>query len=338
MPPQPRRYTGKVKNAQEAHEAIRPAGDNFRTPGEVAKELSSDEFKLYELIWRRTVASQMTDAVGNSMSVRIRAVSTAGEEADFGATGKTITDPGFLRAYVESSDDESAEADDAERRLPNLVKDQPLTGEELAAVGHHTSPPSRYTEASLVKALEELGIGRPSTYESIMRTIQDRGYVVKRGQALIPSFLAFAVIGLLEGHYPRLVDYNFTAAMENELDEIAGGDHASVEFLTGFYFGSAGGGDASIAKAGGLKKMVTENLSDIDARSVNSIPLFIDDAGREVVVRVGRYGPYLQRELPGAPTHATEEDGSRSTDVAVRRDRAPPGTGCPSRRVSHPTS
>jgi DNA topoisomerase-1 len=329
VPPQPRRYTGKVKNAQEAHEAIRPAGDNFRTPGEVAKELSSDEFKLYELIWRRTVASQMTDAVGNSMSVRIRAVSTAGEEADFGATGKTITDPGFLRAYVESSDDESAEADDAERRLPNLVKDQPLTGEELSAVGHHTSPPSRYTEASLVKALEELGIGRPSTYESIMRTIQDRGYVVKRGQALIPSFLAFAVIGLLEGHYPRLVDYNFTAAMENELDEIAGGDHASVEFLTGFYFGSAGGGDSSIAKAGGLKKMVTENLADIDARSVNSIPLFIDDAGREVVVRVGRYGPYLQRDMPGtAPTHATEEDGSRtSSDTAASSDEPAAPTG-----------
>jgi DNA topoisomerase-1 len=318
VPPQPRRYTGKVKNAQEAHEAIRPAGDNFRTPGEVAKELSSDEFKLYELIWRRTVASQMTDAVGNSMSVRIRAVSTAGEEADFGATGKTITDPGFLRAYVESSDDESAEADDAERRLPNLVKDQPLTGEELAAVGHNTSPPSRYTEASLVKALEELGIGRPSTYESIMRTIQDRGYVVKRGQALIPSFLAFAVIGLLEGHYPRLVDYNFTAAMENELDEIAGGDHAAVEFLTAFYFGNDVAGSDSVAKAGGLKKMVTENLSDIDARSVNSIPLFIDDAGREVVVRVGKYGPYLQRDMPGAAlTHATEEDGSRSDGTAA---------------------
>ncbi|HEX8344128.1 MAG TPA: type I DNA topoisomerase [Actinoplanes sp.] len=313
VPPQPRRYTGKVKNAQEAHEAIRPAGDNFRTPGEVANELSTDEFKLYELIWRRTVASQMTDAVGSSVSVRIRATSTAGEEADFGATGKTITDPGFLRAYVESSDDESAEADDAERRLPNLVKDQPLTADELAAVGHHTSPPSRYTEASLVKALEELGIGRPSTYESIMRTIQDRGYVVKRGQALIPSFLAFAVIGLLEGHYPRLVDYNFTAAMENELDEIAGGDHAALDFLTAFYFGNDVAGNDSIAKAGGLKKMVTENLSAIDARSVNSIPLFVDDAGREVVVRVGRYGPYLQRDVPGAAlTHATEEDGSRS--------------------------
>ena len=158
--------------------------------------------------------------------MRIRAVSTAGEEADFGATGKTITDPGFLRAYVESSDDENAEAEDAERRLPNLVKDQPLTAEELEAVGHTTQPPARYTEASLVKALEELGIGRPSTYASIMQTIQDRGYVFKRGQALIPSFLAFAVVGLLEQHYPRLVDYDFTAAMENELDEIAGGDAA----------------------------------------------------------------------------------------------------------------
>ncbi|MDQ7910527.1 type I DNA topoisomerase [Phytohabitans sp. ZYX-F-186] len=308
VPPEPRRYTGKVKNAQEAHEAIRPAGDNFRTPGEVAKELSTEEFKLYELIWRRTIASQMTDAVGSSVSVRIRAVSTTGEEADFGATGKTITDPGFLRAYVESSDDENAEADDQERRLPTLVKDQPLTAEELAAVGHTTQPPSRYTEASLVKQLEELGIGRPSTYASIMATIQDRGYVFKRGQALIPSFLAFAVVGLLERHYPRLVDYNFTAAMENELDEIASGDAQAIDFLTSFYFGSPVGDDGSIARSGGLKKMVTENLGDIDARSVNSIPLFRDGDGRDVVVRVGRYGPYLQRTLPDAEPAPDGED------------------------------
>ncbi|MGI5211596.1 type I DNA topoisomerase [Plantactinospora sp. CA-290183] len=310
VPPEPRRYTGKVKNAQEAHEAIRPAGDNFRTPGEVANELSGDEFRLYELIWRRTIASQMTDAVGSSVSVRIRAVSTSGEEADFGATGKTITEPGFLRAYVESSDDENAEAEDAERRLPNLVKDQPLSAEELAATGHHTQPPSRYTEASLVKSLEELGIGRPSTYASIMQTIQDRGYVFKRGQALIPSFLAFAVVGLLEQHYPSLVDYNFTAAMENELDEIAGGDHAAVDFLTSFYFGSDVAGDDSVARSGGLKKMVTENLSEIDARSVNSIPLFLDEEGREVVVRVGRYGPYLQRGLPGAEPNGQSRDAA----------------------------
>jgi DNA topoisomerase-1 len=309
VPPEPRRYTGKVKNAQEAHEAIRPAGDTFRTPGEVAKELSAEEFKLYELIWRRTIASQMTDAVGMSVSIRIRAVSTAGEEADFGATGKTITDPGFLRAYVESSDDESAEAEDAERRLPNLVKDQPLTAERLEAQGHSTQPPSRYTEASLVKAMEELGIGRPSTYSSIMATIQDRGYVVKRGQALIPSFLAFAVIGLLEGHYPRLVDYNFTATMENELDEIAGGDMAAATFLTSFYFGSDVSADGTVAASGGLKRLVTDNLSEIDARSVNSIPLFKDDQGREIVVRVGRYGPYLQR---GADHAAANGDGEGS--------------------------
>jgi DNA topoisomerase I len=299
VPPQPRHYTSKVKNAQEAHEAIRPAGDTFRTPGEVANELPTEEFKLYELIWRRTVASQMTDAVGSSVSVRIRSASTTGEECDFVATGKTITDPGFLRAYVESSDDEDAEADDAERRLPNLVKDQPLRAERLEAVGHSTLPPARYTEASLVKAMEELGIGRPSTYATIMGTIQDRGYVFKRGQALVPSFLAFAVVNLLERHFAQMVDYGFTARMEDELDDVAGGSAAAVDFLTGFYFGGELGDHRSVARSGGLKKLVTENLGDIDARGVNSIPLFTDDEGRNVVVRVGRYGPYLQRGLPG---------------------------------------
>ena len=290
VPPQPRRYTGKVKNAQEAHEAIRPAGDAFRTPGDVATELSGDEYRLYELIWRRTIASQMTDAVGNSTSVRIRAVSVNGEEVDFGASGKTITDPGFLRAYVESSDDEDAEAEDAERRLPALVKGQGLTADELRAAGHTTQPPARYTEASLIKALEELGIGRPSTYTSIMKTIQDRGYVFKRGQALVPSFIAFAVVTLLERHFPQLVDYAFTATMENELDDIAGGEAAAVDFLRSFYFGGELGGAGSVSRSGGLKRMVTEQLGDIDARGVNSIPLFDG-----VVVRVGRFGPYLQR-------------------------------------------
>ncbi|HEX2772856.1 MAG TPA: type I DNA topoisomerase [Micromonosporaceae bacterium] len=326
VPAEPRRYTGRVKNAQEAHEAIRPAGDTFRTPGDLANELSTEQFRLYELIWRRTVASQMTDAVGSSVSVRIRAVSTAGEEADFGASGKTITDPGFLKAYVESSDDETAEAEDAERRLPNLVKGQPLDARELAAQGHTTQPPARYTEASLVKSLEELGIGRPSTYASIMQTIQDRGYVFKRGQALVPSFLAFAVVGLLEQHYPRLIDYDFTASMENELDEIAGGEHAAIDFLTAFYFGDTrgGAGDGEIARSGGLKKMVTENLSEIDARRVNSIPLFTDDEGRDVVVRVGRYGPYLQRSLPGAePAAAPEGEETGDNRVAIPEGVAP---------------
>jgi DNA topoisomerase-1 len=318
VPPQPRKYTSKVKNAQEAHEAIRPAGDTFRTPGEVANELSTDEFKLYELIWRRTVASQMTDAVGMSVSVRIRAVSTGNEECDFGATGKTITDPGFLRAYVESSDDEDAEAEDAERRLPTLAKGDALTAQELAAVGHTTQPPSRYTEASLVKAMEELGIGRPSTYASIMATIQDRGYAFKRGQALIPSFLAFAVIALLEQYFLRLVDYDFTASMENELDEIAGGEAAAVDFLRSFYFGGELGAVGSVAREGGLKRLVTEQLGDIDARGVNSIPLF-----DQVVVRVGRYGPYLQRG-PGSNTEGLEEGDRVSLPEGIAPDELTP--------------
>ncbi|WP_026209234.1 type I DNA topoisomerase [Catelliglobosispora koreensis] len=310
VPPQPRKYTGKVKNAQEAHEAIRPAGDSFRTPGTVAKELSTEEFKLYELIWRRTIASQMNDAVGQSLSVRIQAVTATQEQCDFAASGKTITDPGFLRAYVESSDDADEEAEDAERKLPPLVKDQHLTEEGLEPVGHTTQPPARYTEASLIKALEELGVGRPSTYTPTIQTIQDRGYVVKRGQALIPTFVAFAVIGLLEQHYPRLVDYGFTAAMEDELDQIAGGDATALEFLTSFYFGSASAAEGSVAHAGGLKKLVTENLGEIDARSINSIPLFDD-----VVVRVGRYGPYLQRggsaQSEVDPDTETASDGDR---------------------------
>ncbi|NUO57385.1 MAG: type I DNA topoisomerase [Hamadaea sp.] len=294
VPPQARRYTGKVKNAQEAHEAIRPAGEHFRTPGDVARELSVEEFKLYELIWKRTLASQMTDAIGSSVSARIRAISTSNEEADFAASGTTITEPGFLRVYVESSDDETEDAE-GDSKLPPLVKDQKLTEKSLTPLGHTTQPPARYTEASLVKALEELGIGRPSTYSSIMQTIQDRGYVNKRGQALIPSFLAFAVVGLLERHYPRLVDYGFTAAMEDELDQIAEGDASSLEFLTSFYFGAPSAAEGSVAHAGGLKRLVTEQLGEIDAREVNSIPLFTDDQGRDLVVRVGRYGPYIQR-------------------------------------------
>ncbi|MBA3489700.1 MAG: type I DNA topoisomerase [Longispora sp.] len=304
IPAQPRSYTKKVKNAQEAHEAIRPAGDAFRTPNAVVRELSTEEFKLYELIWRRTIASQMTDAVGNSTSVRIRATTANGEVCDFSASGKTITDPGFLKAYVESSDDEEAEAEDAERRLPILAQGDQLTVTTLEPASHTTQPPSRYTEASLVKALEELGVGRPSTYSSILQTIQDREYVVKKGQALIPSFTAFAVIQLLEQYYPRLVDYDFTASMEDELDLIAEGEAASVDFLRAFYFGGSDGPEGSVARLGGLKKMVTEKLAEIDARAVNSIQL-----GDDVVVRVGRYGPYLQRgeDVEGAPRAAIPE-------------------------------
>jgi DNA topoisomerase-1 len=344
VPPQPRTYTGKVKNAQEAHEAIRPAGDVFRIPGEVAGELSTEEFRLYELIWRRTIASQMTDAVGNSVSVRIRATTGAGEECDFSATGKTITDPGFLKAYVESTED-ADDADDVENRLPALVKGQGLTADSLEALGHSTQPPARYTEPSLVKALEERGIGRPSTYASIMQTIQDRGYVFKRGQALVPSFLAFAVVGLLENHFPRLVDFEFTAAMEDELDEIAAGDAAALDFLRAFYFGAPtgspareGGAAQTVAAGGGLKRMVTENLGEIDARGINSIPLFTDDAGREVVVRVGRYGPYLQRSVPGLAARAFEPGvAARASEPGAPNGGAPAAEeGSAGDRVSLP--
>ncbi|MBV9010678.1 MAG: type I DNA topoisomerase [Pseudonocardiales bacterium] len=294
----PRQYLRKVKNAQEAHEAIRPAGETFATPGQLAGVLDADEFRLYELIWQRTIASQMADARGSTISVRITGASATDEECTFAASGRTITFAGFLKAYVETVDDEAGgEADDAERRLPALTRGQPLTATELVPEGHTTTPPPRYTEASLVKALEDLGIGRPSTYATIINTIQERGYVWKRGSALVPSWVAFAVVGLLEQHFGCLVDYDFTAAMEDELDSIASGAQHRTDWLTGFYFGSEHGGALSVARFGGLKKLVGVNLEEIDAREVNSIPLFTDDAGRDVVVRVGRYGPYLERTV-----------------------------------------
>jgi DNA topoisomerase-1 len=302
VPAEARHYSRKVKNAQEAHEAIRPAGDSFRTPGELANRLSSDEFRLYELIWQRTLASQMADAVGTTVSVRLAGTSVGGERAEFATSGRTITFPGFLRAYVEDTDEpaESAESgrDDSERRLPQLARGDQLGVRSLEPSGHSTSPPARYTEASLVKALEELGIGRPSTYASIMQTIQDRGYVWKKGSALIPSWVAFAVTGLLEGHFSRLVDYGFTASVENDLDSIADGSTSRVDWLRRFYFGASdaergGADDGRISSQGGLKKLIAERLEDIDARGVNSIQLFGPDS--DIVVRVGRYGPYVQQ-------------------------------------------
>ncbi|MHB2022265.1 MAG: type I DNA topoisomerase [Mycobacteriales bacterium] len=295
VPDRPRRYEKKVKNAQEAHEAIRPAGDRFRTPSEVAGELSRDEARIYELIWTRTVASQMADATGSSMSVRLTARSSTGEQAQFSATGKTISFPGFLRAYVEGSDDPDGELEDRERPLPPLREGQRLTATSLQAQSHTTTSPPRYTEASLVKALEEMGVGRPSTYASIIATIQDRGYVFRRGQALVPSFTAFAVVGLLERHFGKLVDYNFTAAMEDDLDEIASGRQDAVPWLTRFYFGETAASGGEGLGPGGLKAMVSDQLAEIDAREVNSILIGRDELGRDIVVRVGRYGPYLQR-------------------------------------------
>ena len=289
VPDQPRRYEKKVKNAQEAHEAIRPSGDSFRTPEQMRGQIGGDELRLYELIWMRTVASQMADARGQSVQVRLGAVSSAGEDTEYAASGKSITFPGFLRAYVEGADDPDAELEDREVLLPPLAQGDPVEVAGLEPKGHTTSPPARYTEASLVKALEEMGVGRPSTYASIIGTIQDRGYVWKKGSALVPTFTAFAVIGLLEQHFPKLVDYRFTASMEDDLDDIAGGRAEMVPWLAGFYFGRAAEQDSP-----GLKAMVSEHLGEIDAREVNSIPIGTTEDGEVLVVRVGRYGPYVQ--------------------------------------------
>ncbi|GAB2502365.1 type I DNA topoisomerase [Corynebacterium atrinae] len=307
----PRRYDRKSKNSQEAHEAIRPAGERFATPGELHGSLDAEEFKLYELIWQRTVASQMSDAKGTSLKVTIAGTATTGQETEFSATGRTITFPGFLRAYVETSRQADGRdvADNAEKRLPNLTKGDPLTATEITADGHSTNPPARYTEASLVKKMEELGIGRPSTYASIIKTIQDRGYVHPRGNALVPSWVAFAVVGLLENNFTPLVDYDFTSSMEDELDDIAAGEEDRTQWLTGFYFGNAEASDnmaETIARHGGLKALVGENLEHIDARSVNSLRLFDDEEDRPVYVRVGRYGPYIERvvgEKDGEPEY-----------------------------------
>jgi DNA topoisomerase-1 len=297
--PSPRQYTRKVKNAQEAHEAIRPAGDTFATPDAVRRELNGDEFRLYELIWQRTVASQMADARGTTLSLRI-AGQSGSQQVVFSASGRTITFAGFLKAYVETVDElAGGEADDAESRLPQLTEGQRLDATKLTPDGHSTNPPARYTEASLVKALEELGIGRPSTYSSIIKTIQDRGYVHKKGSALVPSWVAFAVTGLLEQHFGRLVDYGFTAAMEDELDAIASGSERRTNWLNNFYFGGDHGVADSVARSGGLKKLVGINLEGIDAREVNSIKLFDDAEGRAIYVRVGKNGPYLERMVLG---------------------------------------
>ncbi|HEX6951295.1 MAG TPA: type I DNA topoisomerase [Gaiellaceae bacterium] len=304
VPPEPRRYERKVKNAQEAHEAIRPSGDRFRTPQDVRAELSADEHALYELIWMRTIASQMKDAQGQTVSLRIAGDSNRGETVEFGASGTVITFRGFLAAYEEGRDaDRERPEGDEERRLPNLSEGDSVELRALEPQGHETSPPARFTEATLVRTLEELGIGRPSTYASILGTILDRGYVFKRGTALVPAFLAFSVVGLLEKHFGRLVDYDFTASMEDDLDRIASGDEHRVEWLGRFYFGDGpggaegdavsrpgAGGSASGASSLGLHELVSD-LGAIDAREINSLEI-----GDGIVLRVGRYGPYLERD------------------------------------------
>jgi DNA topoisomerase-1 len=289
LPDQPRVYTSRVKNAQEAHEAIRPAGETFLTPAET--RLSGDQFRLYELIWMRTIASQMKDAEGLSITVKINAQPSDGEPCIFIASGRTITFHGFLKAYVESVEETDGHTDDEQTRLPRLTAGQQLRPESVTASGHETRPPSRYTEPSLVAKLEELEIGRPSTYATIIRTITARDYVFKKGTALVPTWLAFAVTRLLEEHFPRLVDYAFTAEMEDVLDEIADGHAERLRVLTDFYFGDD--------NREGLHRLVTE-LGEIDARKLSTFEIADPDAlatgAPKVVVRVGRYGTYVEDE------------------------------------------
>jgi DNA topoisomerase-1 len=337
--PQIRTYVKKVKNAQEAHEAIRPAGDSFRLPEDVRRELDDDEFRLYDLVWKRTVACQMADARGQRVQVRL-AASTGQEDVTFQASGRTIEFPGYLRAYVEGTDDPDAELEDREVVLPGMASGEAVDVLDLRPDGHTTQPPARYTEASLVKELEARGIGRPSTYASVIQTIQDRGYVWKKGTALVPSWVAFAVVRLLEEHFGDLVDYEFTARMEEDLDAIARGETEATPWLSVFYFGHEGGeradadgadrrdgdGDRGVDREG-LHQLVEEQLPTIDARSLNSIPLGEDPAtGLPVVLRVGRYGPYVQR---GDQTGAVPDDlapDELTVEVAVglvERQNAP---------------
>ena len=294
LPEQPRVYRSKSKSAQEAHEAIRPAGARFRKPSDLRGALDADQFKLYELIWKRTLASQMKDAVGTRTQVRIQAPTANDGAAVFTTSGKVIRFAGFLRAYVEGSDDPSAELADQEKVLPPLTTGQRLRLSELEPTNHTTQPPARYTEASLVKELEARGIGRPSTYASIIQTIQDRGYVWHKGQALVPTFTAFAVTRLLERHLPDLVDYDFTARMEDELDAIARGEHEAVPWLHAFYFGTSDGGNGKppILRMG-LHALVATG-DDIEPREASRITIGQTEDGERVAVRLGRFGPYVQ--------------------------------------------
>ena len=309
VPEKPRVYAGKSKNAQEAHEAIRPSGETFRTPAELANVLRGNDFKLYDLIWKRTVASQMADARGQTATVTIEATNIgidtvptgAVRSAEFTASGTVITFRGFLHAYEEGHDEERNEAaEPSEAKLPALTQGQSLTVAEIEAKGHDTSPPPRYTEASLVKQLEELGIGRPSTYAAIISTIIDRGYVTPRGQALVPNWIAFSVVRLLEEYFGDLVEYDFTASMEDDLDLIAGGEADRVEWLTGFYFGSD--------KHRGLRTVI-DNLGEIDAREINSVRI-----ADGITLRIGKYGPYLE---------APSDDPDKPRRINVPQDLAP---------------
>ncbi|MEA1951952.1 MAG: type I DNA topoisomerase, partial [Planctomycetota bacterium] len=288
LPDKPRTYQTKVKNAQEAHEAIRPAGHPFDFPDQLRGKLTADEFKLYDMIWKRTVASQMADARGHRTTITVLVDGDGSEDrgAVFNVSGKTIDFPGYLRAYVEGSDDPHAELADREKALPSLSVGQSLACREFEPKSHTTQPANRYSEASLTRTLEEMGIGRPSTYASIIETILARKYVFKKGSALVPNWVAFAVSRLLCEHLPKLVDYQFTAQMEDELDAISRGEMEHVDYLQSFYFGD---------KEPGLKQLLKDKIEEIDARTVSQISIGKPDGGEEVFVRVGRYGPFIQQ-------------------------------------------
>ena len=301
LPEKPRTYASKVKNAQEAHEAIRPSGNSFRTPA--ATRLSGDEFRLYELIWKRTVACQMKDATGSSVTIRVSGTAADGRVAEFTSSGKVITFHGFMKAYVEGSDDPDAQLDDQDRRLPDVSEGQRLRAAELSAEDHSTKPPARDTEASLIEELEKREIGRPSTYATFISTIQDRGYVFKKGTALVPSFLAFSVVGLLEKHFADLVDYEFTAHMEEDLDRIARGEAERVPYLRSFYLGDTG-----------LKEQISSKLNEIDARETNTFAI-----GGDIALRVGKYGPYIERQdgEGNSVARANVPDGTLPDELTV---------------------
>jgi len=315
LSPSPRQFTTKVKNAQEAHEAIRPTTP-LRSPDAVAAELNPQELALYRLVWQRTLASQMADATGITVSVRL-AASANGADCEFAASGTTITFAGYRQVYVESSDESDTSDDDKEALLPVLTVGEAVPISELTPTGHATLPPARYTEASLIKKLEELGIGRPSTWASIIQTVQDRGYVWKKGQALVPTWTAFAVVGLLEKHFDELVDYAFTARIEEDLDAIARNERQKQDWLQHFYFGD------ETDKMPGLKRLVEENLDQIDAVEINTFPLGDDADGNLVVVKPGKYGPYVKRGEDTASVPDTMTPDELTLEVALALLAAP---------------
>ena len=319
LSPSPRQFTTKVKNAQEAHEAIRPTTP-LRSPDAVAAELNPQELNLYRLIWQRTLASQMADATGTTVSVRLAATAAGLQsttDCEFAASGTTITFAGYRQVYVESSDESESTDEEREALLPVLSVGEAVPVAELTPNGHATLPPARYTEASLIKKLEELGIGRPSTWASIIQTVQDRGYVWKKGQALVPTWTAFAVVGLLEKHFDELVDYAFTARIEEDLDAIARHERQKQDWLQHFYFGD------ETDQMPGLKRLVEINLDQIDAAEINTFPIGDDADGNQVVVKPGKYGPYVKRGEDTASVPDTMTPDELTLDVALALLAAP---------------